>query len=78
MIYLKLKGVSNIEFKFPAEKGITKAEIRNENIRKSWRTNRQGLKWQLVEADDFDGWPAGATRRKLPGGHCRKRNLRNN
>jgi hypothetical protein len=30
-------------------------------MRKSWRTIRQGLKRQLVEAGDFDGWPAGAT-----------------
>jgi len=29
-------------------------------MRKCWRTNRQGLKRQLVEAGDFDGWPAGA------------------
>jgi hypothetical protein len=27
---------------------------------KGW-TDRQGLERQLVEAGDFDGWPAGAT-----------------
>jgi hypothetical protein len=30
-------------------------------MRKYWRTNRQGLQRQLVEAGDFDGRPAGAT-----------------
>lgn len=30
-------------------------------MKNSWRTNRQGLQWQLAAAGDGDGWPATAT-----------------
>ena len=38
------------------------SKIRNKKSGNLMRTNRQGLERQLVEAGDFDGWLAGATR----------------